>query len=110
MYHLSVGACTDGLFPRAAGLNQLQFKMKAGGGGGARPRKDISSLLSNVQSVQPPASLQAGTHAPNLPPHPPSLSLCPDTSPHAGMYKKRLNNPWQARPETPSLNQAAGFH
>lgn len=51
MYHLSVGACTDGLFPRAAGLNQLQFKMKAGGGGGARPGEDISSLLSNVQSA-----------------------------------------------------------
>lgn len=34
--HLSVGACTDGLFPRAAGLNQLQFEMKAGGGGGVR--------------------------------------------------------------------------
>lgn len=33
--HLSVGACTDGLFPRAAGLNQLQLEMQAGGGGGA---------------------------------------------------------------------------
>lgn len=50
-YHLSVGACTDGLRPRAAGLNQLQFKMKAGGGGGAKPGGDISSLVSKSTAL-----------------------------------------------------------
>lgn len=96
--HLSVGACADGLFPRAAGLNQLQFKMKAGGWGGVRPEGDISSLLSSVPSAQPPPSLPA--------PFSLSLSLCLDTPPHTGTYKRRPNNPLQAKPETSPRNSS----
>lgn len=57
---LSVGACTGGLFPRAAGLNQLQFEMKAGGGGGVR-MSGIAEILCPMYSehslTQPPAGL-----------------------------------------------------
>lgn len=81
------------------------------GVGVERGQERISAHSCPMYRVHsPPPSLQAGAHAPNLPSHPPSLSLCPDTSPHTGMYKKKPNNPWQARPETPTLNQAAGFH
>ena len=98
--HLSVGACTDGLFPRAAGLNQLQLKMKAGGGGSEARR---GYRLSCVHCSECAAFIQASWH----PPLSLSLPLSAQTSPTphtregaTGMHKRRLHDPLPAKPET----------
>lgn len=78
--HLSVGACTDGLFPRAAGLNQLQLKMKAGGGGSEARR---GYRLSCVHCSECAAFTQASWHPPL------SLPFWPDI-PHI-THKRRRN-------------------
>ena len=109
--HLSAGACTDGLFPRAAGLNQLQLKMKAGGGGSEARR---GYRLSCVHCSECAAFTQASWHpplslSPFLPRHPPhhTQEKVQQVCTREGfMIPCRQNQ----RPSIPTPNQAAGFH
>lgn len=104
---LSVGACSDGLFPRAAGLNQLQFEMKAGGGGGGA--RLAGEQKSQAQCAGRPArpTLQRGsrTHVLFL-----CLSFPPRHIHKKFFFKRKIYLPQTNKQKSPIPKQAAGSH